>query len=134
MLAKKLKYFCVSTISVPDGPPATIEHEVVNSTAISFILSPPERTVVNGIITQYTVYYKTTEDDEASQTFFSNEDGQNTTVVVIGLRKFFDHEIYVTAHTRIGEGPRSQMLTIKTDEDGNCHFLEDFVSQYSHAK
>lgn len=106
-------------ILVPEGPPETIEYEVLNSTAISFTLSPPERTVVNGIITQYTVYYKTIEDIETSQTFLSNEDSQNTTVVVAGLRKFFDHEIHITAHTRIGEGPRSPMLTIKTHEDGN---------------
>ena len=114
-----------NSTTVPAGPPTSISYEVLNSTAIKFTVSPPIRSLVNGIITRYTVYYRTSEDDVATQTFLSNQTGNNlaTTFVVTNLRKFFDHGIKITAHTRIGEGPKSPGMIVKTGEDGMKNYF-----------
>ena len=78
----------------------------------------PERDVVNGIITEYECLYSTSEDASKIEKFSRLKDEVVTTVVISGLRKFFNHTIMVRAHTRIGPGKVSEPTIVKTLEDG----------------
>lgn len=92
----------------------------MNSTSISLTMSPPEIHLVNGIIIGYQVTYLTSEDEEMSQNFTRTGNENETSVEISMLRKFFDHNITVRAFTRIGFGPPSDVIIVKTGEDGKC--------------
>ena len=72
----------------------------------------------NGVITQYEV--------ENNQSTFSEAVMYNTTRVnsttfevdLNGLEEFVEYSIRIRAHTRVGAGPYSDVVSVTTDEDG----------------
>ncbi|XP_066935071.1 uncharacterized protein [Clytia hemisphaerica] len=102
---------------IPEGPPTNVSYQPVNSTALNITMMIPERHLVNGIILQYKVRYWTTEDAEKTVIVDRAEDDTVTSVVISGLREFFNHSVRISAFTKFGWGPESEETLMLTDED-----------------
>ena len=73
----------------------------------------------NGIITMYEVLYQPLETfGGAIQTLTRNVSGTEMSVVLMNLQEFVYYNISVRAYTRVGEGPYSDDVTLRTNEDG----------------
>jgi hypothetical protein len=100
-------------------PPPNIIWHNVSSTSIKSTWKPIPPHLHNGIVIGY------------DMSFWKQSDPQNVTNVTVSeeVKMFEDLEkwtIYcgqVSAFTRIGEGPRSQVECIRTSEDGNYYYL-----------
>ena len=103
---------------VPYGPPTNITGNAINSTSITMVIYQPEPHLRNGIILGYQVTYWTSEDEHLTINITRSLDADETSIVLRGLRKFFEHNITVRAFTKIGLGPVSNVTIIKTFEDG----------------
>ena len=73
----------------------------------------------NGIITGFKLFYrkKGSAGSEITELF----NGTTFTKTVIGLLKGTQYEFQVLAFTTAGDGPKSSILTERTNEDGKLH-------------
>ena len=127
-----LEFNCFSFLFVslaPDASPTNISSLAVKSTSITLTMSPPGKRWVNGIILGYQVTYWTSEDEAVSKNFTRTRSENETRGEISGLRKFFNHNITVKAFTRIGLGPLSDVIVVKTGEDGKCSIRFLFVNE-----
>ena len=95
------------------GPPqnVTARHISDDSIIVTWLGSVRE----NGIISQYTVYYRNnniTGSAELNETVFDNK----TSVTITTLQPFTVYAVQVTATTGAGEGNRSLTVQEQTDE------------------
>ncbi|NWV59160.1 PTPRQ phosphatase, partial [Malurus elegans] len=89
--------------TVPDSAPENVTYRNISSTEIELSFFPPS--VPNGIIQTYTIYLTRTNGTERRVI--------NTT----HLNKYTEYTVEVSASTMMGEGLRSTLLHILTDED-----------------
>ena len=84
-----------------------------SSTSISVSWDEVQAELRNGIITGYTILYKSlTENDNGIVPAGPNDPQANLT----GLKEFVDYNISVVAFTVKGDGPPS-VLVVRTDQD-----------------
>ncbi|XP_075788523.1 phosphatidylinositol phosphatase PTPRQ isoform X2 [Pelodiscus sinensis] len=96
--------------TVPDSAPENLTYRNISSTEIELSFFPPS--VPNGIIRKYTVYLSRINGTDLriiNTTFL--------TISITGLKKYTKYIIEVSASTSKGEGVRSAILNILTDED-----------------
>ncbi|KAK9876828.1 hypothetical protein WA026_015065 [Henosepilachna vigintioctopunctata] len=94
-----------------DVPGAPFDIKVVVSSPQSLKLSWLPPVEPNGILTKYSLYKKSmdgrNEVDHAKQTISS----QNTDYDVKNVQPHIEYQFWITASTRIGEGPNSKVVT-----------------------
>lgn len=102
---------CQTEQDVPE-PPTDVKALVMSSEAILVSWRPPAQP--NGIILQYTVYYKPEGSDgnAESNKVLSNQMRYEAS----GLDKAKPYEFWVTASTNMGEGPQSKSVIATTNE------------------
>lgn len=108
---RSVPIFCQTEQDVPESP-TDVKALVMSSEAILVSWRQPNQP--NGIITQYTVYYKQegNEGDAQSQKVTSNQ----MRFEVSALEKNKAYEFWVTASTFMGEGQSSKTITAMTNE------------------
>lgn len=100
--------------SVPGAPPKKVGAKSLNSTAILVQWDEVPIEKQHGEIISYTVFYWKT--DEGSQGEKSTSVHENQ-VQLSGLGKYTKYSIEVRASTIKGGGPRSNLTTVRTNQD-----------------
>jgi len=114
----------------PSAAPQTVEAGAVNASTIRITWRPPAAHRRNGVITGYRVRY-------ASQWAAPHDlsgappldattvmmTGSDLTCVITNLATWTVYRVWVSAFTRAGEGPHSDMIVVQTEEGGTCQSL-----------
>lgn len=102
---------------VPEAPPADVTGRAVSSKEIRITWKPPDPKKQNGKLEGYKAFVLEKgkpEKDAVTKTV----GGDQLSVSVGGLKIWTDYNVWVLAFTRVGDGPRSAVITTRTDEDG----------------
>lgn len=105
--------------AVPSGAPLDVNGKVVNSTSIEIAWLPPAVRHRNGVLTGYRLLY----DEAVASLELDNATARSMVVpkspfLLSDLEKFTPYKFSVAAMTRRGTGPYSDVIIVKTDEDG----------------
>ena len=107
-------------ISVPFQPPDNFTVTAVSFTSITASWQLPPAGSNNGIIiTGFKLFYK--KKGSAGSEIIELFNVTTFTKTVIGLLKGTQYEFQVLAFTTAGDGPKSSILTERTNEDGELH-------------
>ncbi|KAG8238283.1 hypothetical protein J437_LFUL018191, partial [Ladona fulva] len=101
--------FCITEEDVPDSP-AAIKAVISSPTSIIVSWLPPVK--VNGIITTYNLHVRALGNVPEVKTYKRSLPPQHTSYEAEGLHKRGQYEFSVTAMTKVGEGPRSETITL----------------------
>ena len=96
----------------PSAAPETMRITSEDSNSISFTLTPP--IIPNGVIIAYTLYITF---DNGTSTVVVDRSGTGI-LTLDGLSPYQLVMVQVSANTSIGEGPRSALEEIRTQQDG----------------
>ena len=121
-----LIYIYVSSISphltplaVPSAPPSEVRGEALDSRSIEISWDPPPSAAQNGQISGYKLLYSDHTDnlgpEEATVVTVSTDMRSH---IIRDLEKWTPYKIWLSAFTQVGDGPRSDVIVVKTDEDG----------------
>jgi len=116
----------------PSGAPLSVEANAVNTTCVRVRWAAPAARLRNGQIVGYRVMHAAaardwSEDLTRSSSSSSDPPRDSTTVMmagtdrsclIAGLATWTVYRIWVSALTRVGEGPHSDMIVVQTDEGG----------------
>lgn len=110
----------VVLLTAPSMAPLDVTASNRSSTAIYVGWSPIPRRFVHGILMGYHVHYINTDPEgfgDVSRGVHITETGR-TSALIRGLLKFTNYRIQVSGFTVKGDGPRSDVVVVKTEEDG----------------
>lgn len=112
---------------IPEAPPINVRAVAVNSTAIRVWWKPPNPQQINGINQGYKIQAWIRDkienpDQEVEAKMITVPPSlldplAEQDAVIGGLEKFTDHNITVLCFTDPGDGVRSEMVPVKTEED-----------------
>ena len=101
-------------MSEPDGPPQSVEGHNSSSTSILVTWNEVLADEQNGIITGYTITYKSqTENDNGNV----QVNGSVLQTELTNLKEYVNYNITVLASTVKGDGPASDPIVVRTDQD-----------------
>nr|XP_020469940.1 protein sidekick-1 isoform X2 [Monopterus albus] len=102
--------------SVPSGPPVNVTAEAVSSTRILLTWAYLPHAQKNGVILGYKVLYS--EKDSEGPPSVQVAEGEGSVSLLLGLlKKYTVYVLQVLAYTRMGDGPLSDPVTLRTRED-----------------
>ncbi|XP_028450243.1 protein sidekick-1 isoform X1 [Perca flavescens] len=102
--------------SVPSGSPVNVTAEAVSSTRILLKWSALPQAQKNGAILGYKVLYS--EKDSEAPPSVQVVEGEGSVTLLLGiLQKYTVYVLQVLAYTRIGDGPQSNPILLRTKED-----------------
>ncbi|XP_056136412.1 protein sidekick-1-like [Lampris incognitus] len=105
-----------TTESVPSGAPVNVSAEAVSSTKILLTWSALPQTHRNGVILGYKVLYK--EKESTSPPSAEVLEGEGSLSLLLGaLKKYMPYTLQVLAYTRMGDGPPSSPILLRTKDD-----------------
>jgi len=91
----------------------------INSTAIEIAWHPLPANKTNGQILGYHLAYCVAVNDvEVENATLINVKATMTRIVIGTLQKYTPYKIWVSAYNSKGDGPYSDVIIVKTDEDG----------------
>lgn len=100
--------------------------EAEDSTSIRVTWSPPPEDKQHGDIMYYKIYFL--ENDPDALTKEVTISNPNTREYVIDqLRKWTEYKIWVLSGTQVGDGPHTDPITIRTEEDGTFTHIQSFI-------
>lgn len=100
------------TYAAPTGPPQNFTITINGSRSLILDWDTPLPQDVNGIVTDYTVTVTSSVGNSSFQI------GSNvTTYTLTALRPYITYTCVVAAHTSIGQGPFSTIISVATPED-----------------
>lgn len=103
---------------VPGAPPQSVGGQSLDSRSLRINWKPPPRDKQNGIITYYKIKYLKADQGQDPGPAQELEVGSDErSQVIAGLEKWTEYRIWVLAGTRVGDGPLSAPLLLRTDED-----------------
>uniref|UniRef100_A0A8C6LQ46 Sidekick cell adhesion molecule 1 n=1 Tax=Nothobranchius furzeri TaxID=105023 RepID=A0A8C6LQ46_NOTFU len=102
--------------SVPSGYPLNVSAEAVSSSRIMLTWSTLPRSQRNGVILGYKVWYDE-KDSEGSPKVQVVEGEGNFSLLLGALQKYTMYVLRVLAFTRLGDGPPSNPILLRTKED-----------------
>lgn len=123
---------------VPVTPPQSVATQTLNSTALNITWAPPNVTMINGILTAYTIRITEVETGEMMQIV---RDRQDTELTVASLHPDYWYSVDMSCNTSVGEGPFSAPRRTRLAEDGNyvnthqcyhCYFFKDATKMHKH--
>ena len=101
-------------VTVPTAAPQNVNVDASASTSISLSWDPPPLPHRNGRIQNYNIYVHEVETGTQTQ-----HTSTNLLITIYSLHPYYSYKCKVAAYT-IGEGNRSQPVTIVTDEASKC--------------
>ncbi|KAK5865788.1 hypothetical protein PBY51_020030 [Eleginops maclovinus] len=102
--------------SVPSGSPVNVTTEALSSTRILLKWSSVPQAQKNGIILGYKVFHG--EKDSGGPPSVQVAEGEGgMTLILGGLKKYTVYVLQVLAYTRMGDGPQSNPILLRTKED-----------------
>lgn len=115
----------------PSGPPQEVKCHSPSSTSILVSWRPPPVELQNGIITQYSIQYATTEGEDTTTQQISSIPPEISQYLLENLEKWTEYSVTVIAHTDVGAGPESQPQLVRTEEDGMCSLKQSLSCKSS---
>ena len=111
---------------VPGASPQDIQVLVLNSRSIKVEWLPPPTEKHHGQIIYYKIFYKPVIESDPSEAltlekvFALDNHSQNLpySTTINNLKKWTQYQVQLLAGTKIGDGPLSEPILVKTDEDG----------------
>lgn len=91
----------------------------VSPTAVRVSWQPPPAERANGRIAYYKLLCVESGRGDSEATVVKLN---QTTFVLDELRRWTEYRIWVLAGTSVGDGPASYPVTVRTHEDGTCHY------------
>ena len=111
------------SISEPDGTPQNVKGQNTSSTSISVTWDEVPADQQNGIITGYNITYKSeTENDNGNV----EVNGSVRQTELANLKEYVNYNITVFASTVKGDGPASDPIVVRTDQDSKYIFVSSF--------
>ncbi|XP_061575564.1 protein sidekick-1-like isoform X2 [Cololabis saira] len=102
--------------SVPCGSPLNVTAEAVSSSRIMLSWTALPQAQRNGVILGYKVLYRE-KDSEGPPSVRAAEGEGNVSLLLRDLSKFTMYVLQVLAYTRMGDGPPSNPVLLRTKED-----------------
>lgn len=111
--------------AVPTAPPQNVRAEAEDSSSIRVMWSPPPVDKQNGHISHYKLYYveASRSDKEAIEMMLKSPLQDGTEFKLEELKKWTQYRIWLLAGTVVGDGPPSESITVRTQEDGTYLYL-----------
>ena len=106
--------------SEPTAAPSNVRGHNTSSTSILVEWDDVPDFDQNGIITNYTITYQSLTENHSNSTTANYTVRQ---VTLSDLKEFVNYSITVFASTKIGDGPASDPVYVKTDEDSKYFLL-----------
>ena len=106
----------LSFILVPQAFPRNFTGYSISQTAIQLLWAPVNKDKANGFVIGYNVSLK--EADGIQPTRHITFDSSNLQAVIGWLKPFTAYKLKVRAFTIKGNGPPSDFITVKTEEEG----------------
>lgn len=106
-------FFLVVLCSVPGAAPQLVEGHNTSSTSILVTWGEVPADKQHGKILKYTVIYKKTKEDTETKEQVVN----SSQIKLTKLTEYTSYSIQVLAATVKGDGPRSEPITVWTDQD-----------------
>ena len=109
----------------PTQPPRDVSAAAVSSTEIRMSWLPPDPQHINGINQGYKINIQRLDEKEPDLEIEMPSDMSNMlgmqTYNIENLKKFRDYKLSVLCFTSKGDGPASDPVLVKTQEDGKFH-------------
>ena len=104
---------------VPSAPPQDVSGEALSAVSIQVTWRPPPKEHQNGNITGYKILsVEAAAGGEVADATTISAGPNDRSLVMRGLRKWTEYKIWVLAHTRVGNGPKSRPIIVRTEMDG----------------
>jgi len=111
---------------VPGAPPQDVQVVAISSRAIKVEWLPPPSQKHHGQIIYYKILYIPLNEDNSTavitleKVFALDGTSQNLpySTTINNLQKWTKYSVQLLAGTKIGDGPRSAPVIVRTDEDG----------------
>ncbi|XP_022783215.1 titin-like isoform X2 [Stylophora pistillata] len=113
---KSTAVFARTKEDVPSRAPANLTLTSSNSTSITASWQLPPVNFRNGIIRGFKLFHKM-KDSPRKQTMLTISNGASRTKELTGLAKYTEYEVRLLAFTSVGDGPKSVVKFVKTNED-----------------
>ena len=91
----------------------------LSSTSVKAYWQLPPAGSRHGIITGFKLLYRRKSSAADSLTILTIENNSTLTRDVTGLRKYTEYEFQVLAFSYVGNGPKSFVQPVRTNQDGN---------------
>ncbi|XP_068607565.1 protein sidekick-1 [Brachionichthys hirsutus] len=102
--------------SVPSGSPVNVTAEAVSSTRILLTWAALPLAQKNGVVLGYKVLYGDKDSDGPPRVQVAEGEGSASLLLRV-LQKYTTYVLQVLAYTRMGDGPPSKPLLLRTKED-----------------
>lgn len=103
---------------MPEAPPRSIHAEAEDSSSIRVTWDPPPVEQQNGHIAYYKLYYAEASRPDSEAVEMMLKSPASTEFLLEELKKWTQYRIWLLAGTTVGDGPRSEPITVRTQEDG----------------
>ena len=122
MVGSKIFEFLCREIffSEPTAAPLNVRGHNTSSTSILVEWDDVPAYDQNGIITSYNITYQSLTENHSNSTTVNYTVRQ---VTLSDLKEFVNYSITVFASTKIGDGPASHPVYVKTDEDSEYFYF-----------
>ena len=105
----------IFAVTVPTAPPENFTLQVLSSRSVLVSWRPPAFEEQNGVITSYRVVFI---ESPSNNTLPYQREGELTELVIEQLHPYYEYHCSIAAETRVGSGPATNSVTIRTFEDG----------------
>lgn len=111
----------------PSAPPQDVKCLGTRSTAILVSWRPPPAESQNGVLDGYSVRYRALDLEDTEPKEVNDIPPTTNQILLEMLEKWTEYRITVVARTKVGPGPESSPIIVRTDEDGNLFPLLSFI-------
>ena len=119
--------FALLFLTEPSSSPSIVKASSNSSTTIYVEWSPIPQHLIHGILLGYNIHYSNLDPERNGHVSTgSHPTGPtNSSTLIKSLFKFTSYRIRVSAFTVKGDGPLSDAVIVRTDEDGKGQCLVD---------
>ncbi|KAK5919823.1 hypothetical protein CgunFtcFv8_023686 [Champsocephalus gunnari] len=103
--------------STPSAPPQDVHLVSLSSTSLKVSWVAPPAASRHGAIVRYTVSYQAMAGEDTERHEVPDIGTDASSLLLEGLEKWTEYQVWVRAHTDVGPGPESAPVRMKTRED-----------------
>ena len=90
----------------------------LSSTSVRATWQLPSADSTHGVIIGFKLFYQRKNSAAAYTTVLTIQSNSSLSRDITGLRKYTEHEFQVLAFSYVGNGPRTSVKEVRTNEDG----------------
>lgn len=103
---------------VPDAAPQNVEGKALSENSIIVTWQPPPEKSHNGVLTGFRIRWQDAASDTGDDAKLRSVDARTRNLTLRDLHTWTQYKITVAALTGVGEGPKSDVILVQTNEDG----------------